>query len=72
MRSIGGPAFEDGRSIVTDNADNIYVTGSFRDLMFLPGNDTLFGNGSYDAYVAKIDKAASMEGRRMSIILSPR
>ena len=56
LRSIGGPAFEDGRAIVTDNIDNIYITGAFRDLMFLPGNDTLFGVGSYDAYVAKIDK----------------
>ena len=60
LQNLGGPAFEDGRSIHTDNADNIYITGSYRDILYLP-NDTLLSNGSHDAYVAKFNGSGQFQ-----------
>jgi len=60
LKSIGGPAFEEGRSIATDMNNNIYVTGSFRDFLYL-SNDTLVGNGSYDVYLVKYDANGQLQ-----------
>lgn len=52
LQSLGGPAFEDGKAIISDNVNNFYITGPFRDFLFV-FNDTLVGNGVNDVFIAK-------------------
>lgn len=60
LRSFGGPAVEEGKGIISDNAHNLYVTGAFRDFLFV-FNDTIIGNGANDVYLAKYSSTGVLE-----------
>ena len=57
IRSKGGPDQQSCRSVATDTAGNIYITGEFYDHTFIFGNDTLLSvtiaSTEIDGYVAK-------------------
>ncbi len=56
---LGGNGIEMGGSIVLDASGDVYVTGqtSSTDFLTTPGAyDTTFNGGSWDAFVAKLDK----------------
>jgi gliding motility-associated-like protein len=58
--SLGVQNFEGGSAIITDESDNIYVTGEFRDAMdFDPGagDETLNGGGGTNGFILKLDAA---------------
>lgn len=59
IKKLGGPAIDDGRSVAVDNNNRIYVTGLFRDALFVNG-DTLIGQGSYDAYLAQYSSTGQL------------
>ncbi|MDJ1185390.1 SBBP repeat-containing protein [Roseofilum casamattae] len=52
---VGGSSRDEGYGITTDNADNVYATGSFYESLDLDGDGTtdLTSNGINDAYIAK-------------------
>lgn len=60
MRGIGGPGIDEGRSLASDDSNNIYVTGAFRDFLFV-GPDTLVGEGVDDVYLAKYDVTGQLQ-----------
>ena len=60
VQSFGGPAIEQGRSIRSDSANNIYVTGSFRDALFIL-SDTILSKGNYDVFLAKYDDSGQFQ-----------
>jgi hypothetical protein len=59
LSSFGGLAIEQTQSIKADAANNTYVTGSFRDALFI-GADTIFSKGSYDVFLAKYDGSGQL------------
>ena len=59
LSSFGGPAIEQARSIHCDANNNCYLTGSFRDALFIAG-DTILSKGNYDVFLAKFDEIGEM------------
>ncbi|BDS13328.1 T9SS type A sorting domain-containing protein [Aureispira anguillae] len=59
LKTLSGPAFEEGKSIATDSSNNIYIAGSFRDFLY-PNGNTVAGEGSYDVYLAKYDQTGQL------------
>lgn len=61
-KSMKGVKNDLGNAIVTDNANNIYTTGSFRDTLTADASGTkLFAKGFYDdAYIAKHDAMGNL------------
>ena len=59
LSSFGGPAIEQARSIHCDESNNCYLTGSFRDALFI-GGDTVLSKGNYDVFLAKFDEIGQM------------
>lgn len=59
IKTLSGPAFEEGKSVATDSSNNIYLVGSFRDFLY-PNGNTISGNGSYDVYLAKYDQTGQL------------
>lgn len=55
--SIGGPEFDWGKDVATDNNGNIYLTGQFQNTINLNGgsSSTLTANGGSDVLIAKYD-----------------
>lgn len=52
-KSLGGPQYESGRSIVTDNQGNIYVVGSFSGTAdFMHPTEKIKSLGGGDAYIS--------------------
>ena len=60
VHKIGGPGLDFGNAIAADTNNNCYVTGSFRDGVYLNGVLTV-GQGSYDAFAAKITPNGQLE-----------
>ena len=55
---VGGPDFDDGRSVAVDDLGNTYVTGGFQETADFdpgPGVTNLTSKGSYDVFVMKLD-----------------
>ncbi|MEM9024006.1 MAG: hypothetical protein AAGB22_09705, partial [Bacteroidota bacterium] len=65
VKSIGGTTNSDrALGLVSDDAGNIYSTGSFRDTVdFDPGVGTssLFGEGTSDGYLLKLDSSGNFQ-----------
>jgi gliding motility-associated-like protein len=62
-KQFGGTMDDEGRSITTDNAGNIYVTGYFRGTADLdPGPDTLnlSSSGGMDIFICKLDPSGNL------------
>lgn len=59
LKTLSGPAFEEGRSIATDTSNNIYIAGSYRDFLY-PNGGLLASEGGYDAYLAKYDSTGQL------------
>jgi hypothetical protein len=60
---IGSTGTDEGFSVTTDKAGNIYATGTFQDQIdFDPGvgTVTLTPYGNYDVYIAKYDASANL------------
>jgi hypothetical protein len=55
---FGGQYEDEGTSIVVDNANNIYITGSFKDTATF-GNTILTSEGDSDIFVAKIEPSGN-------------
>ncbi|WP_052597592.1 T9SS type A sorting domain-containing protein [Aureispira sp. CCB-QB1] len=55
LKTLSGPGIEYGRSIAIDSSNNIYVAGAFRDALYPNSATTVYGFGSYDAFLAKYD-----------------
>jgi hypothetical protein len=63
-KTIGGPLYETAYSVATDQFDNVYCSGIFRDTVdFDPGTDTnfLYGNGDNEIYALKLNKSGEFE-----------
>lgn len=59
-KSVGGISYDNARSLVTDAAGNIYVTGTFQDTVDFdpgPGTYNMVSNGPMDIYLLKLDAA---------------
>lgn len=83
-KRMGGPLYDFGRSISTDDNGNIFTTGSFYDTIDIDpgaGVTNLISNGSFDIFIQKLDAngdliwAAQMGGsggnRGLSITTDP-
>lgn len=60
IETIGGPGIDLGNAIACDNNNNSYITGSFRDGIYLDGVLTI-GQGSYDAFLVKFTANGQLE-----------
>ncbi|MFC1731129.1 SBBP repeat-containing protein [candidate division KSB1 bacterium] len=62
-KSIGGPNYDQGESIITDTSGNIYVTGYYQETAdFDPGSSTfnLSSNGAEDVFILKLDDLGNL------------
>lgn len=57
-RSFGGSDEDNGFSVATDAAGSSYVTGHFKDTLYI-GADTLVSSGDNDVYLAKYDSSGN-------------
>lgn len=58
VAQFGGPSYEHGDGLTTDNAGNVYITGYFQDTTDFdpgPGVFTMIPIGSVDAFIVKLD-----------------
>jgi hypothetical protein len=57
-KRFGGSSIDEAYGIATDSDNNVYTTGFFQNTMDLdpgPGTDNKTSNGSYDAFIQKLD-----------------
>ncbi|MCH8903697.1 MAG: T9SS type A sorting domain-containing protein [Bacteroidetes bacterium] len=57
-KSIGGVGFDQGYSLITDISGNVYVSGSFQDVVDFDQTGASFNiisNGYYDVFIQKFD-----------------
>lgn len=54
-KSAGGNRNDHGFSVVTDKANNVYVTGDFYSSSIIFGTSTLTNNGSQNLFITKFD-----------------
>jgi len=60
-KSAGGIMPDYANSIVTDNNENVYITGGFRDTSIVFGTDTLINAGLYnDVFITKYDSGGNV------------
>ncbi|MGH1334827.1 MAG: SBBP repeat-containing protein [Aureispira sp.] len=65
VKNIGAVGNDLGRGVITDQANNVYFTGYYRDSVdFDPGSDSLFlaSAGDYDAFVEKLSACSVGRG----------
>jgi len=60
LKSFGGDWGDRGYSIITDNADNFYLSGIFGGTVFF-GNDSVVSNGWFDVFVSKFNTSGEMQ-----------
>jgi len=58
-KSIGGTGNDYGRSLIVDNAGNIYTTGYYKNTANFGNGVTLTSFGNYDFYIAKFDSVGN-------------
>jgi hypothetical protein len=58
VKQAGGGLWDHGNSIATDINNNVYVTGSFCNMVFFE-DTTLFSNGENDIFILKLDSAGN-------------
>ncbi len=54
LKHAGGIGIDKSYSIITDNNNNVYVAGSFQDIVSFE-NETLTSNGNFDIFIIKYD-----------------
>ncbi len=62
-RTWGGIDWDQSVCVKVDGLDNVYVSGTFQDIVDFdpgPGEDTHSSNGYYDAYLSKFDSAGNL------------
>jgi hypothetical protein len=63
VRSMGGYLLEHGVSVILDDSDNIYATGSFQGTSdFDPGTaiQNIASNGGWDIFITKLDASGNL------------
>ena len=61
VTTFGGANFQEAAQVSPDHDGNVYVTGAFLNKLEV-GDSTYTSAGSYDAFLAKIDKMARYYG----------
>jgi hypothetical protein len=59
VKTWGGSDYDVGQKIISDQSDNIYIVGAFKDTVdFNPGEEGVYSktsHGDWDAYISKFD-----------------
>ena len=59
VKQAGGPSFDRGYSVTTDNSDNFYVTGYFKGTAAF-GDTSITTYGDRDVFIAKYDSSGNL------------
>lgn len=58
-QSLSGPSFDEANSVATDDYGNIYIAGSFRDILRI-GTAQVRAEGGVDAFVARYNSSGAI------------